>query len=133
MAAFWFGALQALRALRRRLAPPALASLLQRFSACAVWLVPLLGLAGLALAVTLLPDMAALQSPYGRLLCLKAVLFAALLGLAAFNRARLVPALLRGQPGASAALGRTLAAEVLLITAVLITTAVLTGQFAPRE
>jgi putative copper export protein len=133
VAAFWFGALQGLRALRECLAPQALASLLQRFSACAVWVVPLLGLAGLALAVTLLPDMAALQRPYGRLLCLKAALFAALLGLATLNRARLVPALLRGQPGASAALGRTLAAEVFLITAVLIATAVLTGQFAPQE
>jgi putative copper resistance protein D len=133
VAAFWFGAVQALRALRGRFPPPALVPLLQRFSAYAVWLVPLLGGAGIALAVALLPDAAALRRPYGLLLCLKAVLFAALLGLAALNRSRLVPALARGQPCASASLGHTLAAEALLMSAVLIATAVLTGQFAPQE
>jgi putative copper resistance protein D len=61
------------------------------------------------------------------------MLFAALLGLAALNRSRLVPALARGQPCASASLGHTLAAEALLMSAVLIATAVLTGQFAPQE
>lgn len=133
VAAFWFGALQGLRALHGYLSSQALVPLLQRFSAYAVWLVPLLGLAGIGLAVTLLPDAAALRRPYGLLLCLKALLFALLLGLAALNRSRLVPALVRGQPSASAALGRTLAAEVLLMTGVLIATAVLTGQFAPQE
>ncbi len=99
----------------------------------AVWLVPLLGLAGIGLAVALLPGAAALRRPYGLLLCLKALLFAALLGLAALNRARLVPALARGQASAHAELKRTLAAESYLITAVLIATAVLSGQFSPQE
>jgi copper resistance protein D len=133
VAAYWFGAVQALYTLRRVLEPQAFARLLQRFSAYALWLVPLLGLAGIGLAVALLPDAAALRRPYGLLLCLKAALFAVLLGLAALNRARLVPALVRGQPGASTALGHTLAAEVLLITGVLMATALLTGQFAPQE
>jgi putative copper export protein len=133
VAAFWFGALQAFRALSGRLAPQALVPLLQRFSVYAVWLVPLLGAAGIGLAVGLLPDAAALRRPYGLLLCLKALLFAGLLGLAALNRARLVPALARGQATAHAALKRTLAAESYLITAVLIATAVLSGQFSPQE
>ena len=133
VAAFWLGALQAFRALSGRLTLQALVTLLQCFSAYAVWLVPLLGVAGIGLAVTLLPDAAALRRPYGVLLCLKAVLFAALLGLAALNRSRLVPALARGQASALAALQRALAAESYLITVVLIATAVLTGQFSPQE
>ncbi len=133
VAAFWFGGVQALRTLRGCLPSQAFGLLLQRFSACAVWLVPLLGGAGVGLAAALLPDAAALRQPYGLLLCLKVALFTALLGLAALNRSRLVPGLLRGQPRASVWLGRTLAAEVLLMCGAIIATAVLTGQFAPRE
>jgi len=132
VAAFWFGAVLALRVLRGCLSSQALGPLLQRFSAYAVWLVPLLGVAGIGLAVALLPDAAALRRPYGLLLGVKAVLFAALLGLAALNRARLVPALVRGSAGAATALGRTLSAEAVFLGAVLIVTAILTGQFAPE-
>jgi len=129
-AAFWFGALGCLR----RLAPPADAAylkVLDRFSVRALWLVPLLGLAGVLLAATLLPDWGALRRPYGVLLLMKAALFAVLLGLAALNRLRIVPALARGEPAAAATLRVTLTAEYLLVMVVLAVTALMTGAFSP--
>jgi putative copper resistance protein D len=129
-AAFWFGALACLG----RLAPPADAAylkVLERFSVRALWLVPLLGLAGVLLAATLLPDWAALRRPYGVLLLMKAALFAALLGLAGLNRLRIVPALARGEAAAAATLRVTLTAEYLLVMVVLAVTALMTGAFSP--
>jgi putative copper resistance protein D len=129
-AAFWFGALGCLG----RLAPPADAAylrVLDRFSVRALWLVPLLGLAGVLLAATLLPDWGALRRPYGVLLLTKAALFAVLLGLAALNRLRIVPGLARGEPAAAATLRVTLTAEYLLVMVVLAVTALMTGAFSP--
>jgi putative copper export protein len=128
---FWLGALLPLRQLARTTAPEALAAVLRRFSAVAVWLVPLLGVAGLAMAVLLLPGVAALGSPYGLLLGAKALLFATLLGLAALNRQRLTPALARGGHAALPVLRRSLAAEYALIAITLGVTAALTGLYSP--
>jgi copper resistance protein D len=130
-AAFWFGALGCLRRPVLATAGTAYLLLLRRFSARALWLVPLLALAGVLLAATLLPDLAALRRPYGLLLLTKATLFAVLLGLAAFNRQRLVPALSRGAPAAAARLRLTLRAEYLLVMVVLAVTACMTGAFSP--
>jgi putative copper export protein len=130
-AAFWFGALASLR----RLGPPApdaaYLALLHRFSVRALWLVPLLALAGVLLAATLLPDFASLRRPYGVLLLTKAALFCVLLGLAALNRLRIVPALARGQRRAAATLRVTLNAEYALLVLVLAVTALMTGAFSP--
>src|SRR5205823_4919182 len=86
-----------------------------------------------ATAAVLLPDFAALLAPYGLLLGAKLMLFAALMGLAALNRLRLTPALARGEPGALPRLRGSLAAEYVLICAVLTVTAVLTGFFSPAQ
>ena len=128
---FWLGSLWPLRQLTRSLDARALAALLRRFSAIAVVVVPLLGLAGVAMACLLLPGIAALGSAYGLILCAKAVLFAALLALAALNRQRLTPALEQGRPGAVRLLRRTLTAEYLIIVLVLGLTAALTGWYSP--
>jgi len=133
VAAFWFGSLAALRALLAMAPVVPIAPALAQFSRRAVWLVPLLALAGVCLAGVLLPDLAALRRPYGELLCLKALLFALLMGLAALNRLRLVPALERGEPHAPSSLRGTLAAEYFLIVGVLVATAALTGLFSPAE
>jgi putative copper export protein len=130
-AAFWFGALGCLRRPVLAAAGASYVALLQRFSARALWLVPLLALAGVLLAATLLPDWAALGRPYGLLLVMKATLFAVLMALAALNRQRLVPALSLGQPSAAARLRMTLRAEYLLVLAVLAVTACMTGAFSP--
>lgn len=128
---FWLGALWPLRQLAQRMEPPPLAVLLAEFSRTALWLVPLLALAGIAMACLLLPGVAALASPYGGLLCAKALLFAALMGLAALNRLRLTPALAQGSPGAARVLRGSLAAEYVLVAMVLCVTAVLTGHYSP--
>jgi putative copper export protein len=56
---------------------------IERFSATATRLVPVILLAGVAMAVVLLPNVAALGEPYGELLIAKVVGFSLLMGLAA--------------------------------------------------
>jgi copper resistance protein D len=130
-ASFWLGALWPLRQLARRLEPLPLAALLRDFSRLALLLVPLLALAGIAMACLLLPGVAALATPYGLLLCAKGLLFAALMGLAALNRQRLTPALAQGSHIAVRVLRRSLAAEYGLVAVVLCVTAALTGHYSP--
>lgn len=128
---FWLGALWPLRQLAGSMEPGSLAALLRDFSRLALRLVPLLGLAGVAMACLLLPGIAALGTAYGLLLCTKALLFVALLGLAALNRLRFTPALDRGTPGTVQLLRRSLAAEYGLVVLVLCVTAALTGLVSP--
>ena len=129
--AFWFGALWPLRQVAELEPAPRAAAVLHSFSRRAVWLVPLLGLAGLGLAAVLLPDLAALRRPYGQILCLKLLLFAVLLALAARNKLALVPALARADLRALPALRRNLMLEYALVCTVLTATALLTGLFSP--
>ena len=129
--AFWFGALWPLRQVAELEPAPRAAAVLHSFSRRAVWLVPLLGLAGLGLAGVLLPDLAALRRPYGQILCVKVLLFAVLLALAARNKLALVPALARADSRALPALRRNLMLEYALICTVLTATALMTGLFSP--
>jgi putative copper export protein len=131
--AFWFGALWPLRQLTGLEAPAVAARAVAAFSAVAIWLVPVIALAGAGMAVLLLPDVAALGQPYGRLLLGKLGLFALLMGVAALNRLRLAPALARGEAEAPRALRRSLALEYGLICAALAVTAVMTGSFSPDD
>ncbi len=129
--AFWFGSLWPLRQVLALESREQAARVMEAFSSVAVWLVPLIPLAGAGMALELLPDWAALLAPYGLMLILKLALFAGLMGLAAANRLRLTPALARGEPAALARLRRSVAAEYALICAVLAATAVLTGFLSP--
>jgi copper resistance protein D len=131
VAAYWLASLALLRVLLGRRAPGALVPLLRRFSRQAVWLVPLLALAGLVLATQLLPGVGALRQPYGLLLILKGVLFCALLVLAALNRNRLLPRLAQGDATSGSALRGTVAAELVLIATVLVATVLLSDWFSP--
>jgi putative copper export protein len=133
LVAFWFGSLWPLRQLCALEPREAAARVIEAFSTGALGLVPLIPLAGAGMAVLLLPDFAALLAPYGLLLGAKLLLFAALMGLAALNKLRLAPALARGEPGALPRFRRSVAAEYVLICAVLAVTAVLTGLFSPAE
>jgi copper transport protein len=65
-------------------------------------------------------------------LLIKLVLVAGLLGLAALNRLRLTPALVRGDKGAAARLGRSILAETGLVMAILVATATLGTTPPPR-
>ena len=129
---YWYGALVALYAAGRHEPLTTTAALAERFSRSATRLVPAILLAGLAMAVVLMPDLASLGSPYGVLVLTKAVLFAALMGLAALNKWRLAPALRNGDVAALASLRRSVAAERVLIAVILAATAVMTGLFSPE-
>ena len=129
---YWFGALWPLLQLLRQAAPVVAAGLTESFSRVALWLVPLLALAGVTMAALLLPQWGALWRPYGLTLLAKLVLFVALLALAALNRLRLTPALARGVPAAARQLRVSIGLEYLLLCAALAATAALSGYFAPE-
>jgi len=93
--------------------------------------VPLILLAGLIVAALLLPDLASVASPFGRLLLIKMAGFAALMALAAANKWRFAPGIESGDGRAATALRRSLAAEWLIIVAVIGVTTLLTGLFSP--
>jgi putative copper export protein len=130
--AFWFGSLWPLYAASSKEIPQVAASMVARFSAIAVRLVPVIAIAGVAMAVTLLPNVSALLAPYGLLLLVKATGFAVLLGLATLNKWRLGPALASGAMTAAQLFRRSVMAEYGLICVVLIATAVMTGWFSPE-
>lgn len=125
---FWVGILAPLHHLSRR--PEYLqqaAQLGHQFGRSAMILVPALLLAGLLLAWKLVGSLNALiGSGYGQTLALKICLVASLLGLAAGNKLRLVPAMLAGEVTAARHLRRAIEIETALMLFVLVTTATLT-------
>jgi copper resistance protein D len=129
--AFWYGGLLPLYLVSSREAPETAGRVVQRFSAHAVWLVPVLLLAGLGLATALLPDLAALHRPYGELLIAKVVGFGALMPLATLNRWRFGPALLRGGLAAGRRFRYVVATEFTLLAVILCVTAVMTTFYSP--
>jgi copper resistance protein D len=130
--AFWFGALLPLWRICTHDNPAPAAPIVERFSSLAIWLVPAVFVAGLVLAVGLLPDLAALGTPYGWLLIAKISAFAVLMGFAALNKWRLGPALAQGDGAAASRLRRSLVAEYVLIAAVLCVTATMTTFYSPE-
>jgi putative copper export protein len=130
--AFWYGALLPLYLISSLETPQTAGGVVREFSERAIWLVPTLLLAGLALATVLLPNLAALQRPYGELLIAKVVGFCALMPLAALNRSRLGPALERGEPLAARRFRRVVVAEFALLATILCVTAALTTFYSPE-
>jgi putative copper export protein len=128
--AFWFGSLLPLLRVLRIEPRSGAVRILRRYSAIAGWLVPLIVLAGLAMAWILTGDLRVLRQPYGQLLIVKLSGFTLLMILAAANRWRWTPALAAGLP--ATALRRSIAMELALLVAVLATTAVLTSFFSPH-
>jgi len=129
--AFWFGSLWPLRQLTALEARSDAALALGAFSRVAVWLVPVIALAGAAMGALLLPDVAALWAPYGLLLLAKIALFALLMGLAALNKLRLTRELATGAARAPARLRGSIVLEYALMCAALAVTAVMTGSYSP--
>jgi len=128
---YWFGSLWPLAQVSALETRTDATLVLAAFSRAAGWLVPAIALAGIGMALLLLPDPAALRQPYGLLLLAKLLLFALLMGLAALNRLRLLPALARGEALAPARLRRSIALEYALLVVVFAATAVLTESFSP--
>ena len=130
--AFWFGALWPLYFASLQETPARASDIIERFTAVATWLVPVILLAGIVMAVLLLPNVSALSEPYGLLLIAKVVGFAVLMGLAAANKWRFGPALVHGPVQNGLWFRRSVAAEYGLIAAVLTITAVMTSFFSPE-
>jgi putative copper export protein len=131
--AFWFGALVPLVFVSRTESPANAARIVERFSALAGWLVPLILIAGLGMTWVLANgNLTLVHRPYGQLLVAKLALFAALMLFAACNKWRLTPSLSAGEAHAGRSLRRSIVAEYVLISAVLAVTAVLTSLFSPE-
>ena len=130
--AFWLGALAPLHRMAGRADPVRAGVAADEFGRRALWVVLALAMAGGILLVLLTGNpLDAVASPYGRLLAVKLVLFALLLGLAAFNKLRFTPALLAGDTGAAARLRRSIGLEFAVVSAILVTTAILTTIASP--
>lgn len=129
--AFWFGSLWPLHRVARNEELRIVGTVVERFSAIAAWLVPMIFVAGLVLSIALLPSLAALLTPYGTLLLAKITGFALLMVFAALNKWRYGPAIRAGDASATRALGVSVKVEFTLITIVLVTAAFMTSLFAP--
>jgi copper transport protein len=126
--AYWIGALAPLAALLGGANGEA-AMIVRKWSAGAVLAVAALVITGAALALIQVPTWAGLvETAYGRILLAKLAMVAALLGLAAFNRFRLTPAV-AANAGAERALRRSIATE--LVLAVIIFALVAFWRFTP--
>lgn len=127
---FWFGALLPLRRIVEREPVAVARALLTRFSIFAIRAVPLLFVAGVALAAVLLGSWSRLMTPYGYILLLKTGGFALLMLLAALNRWRLTPEL-GTHDAASLNLNRSITGEWIIIAGILAATAAMTALFSP--
>lgn len=115
--ALWIGALVPLAA---ALVGPARAATLRRFSRTIPAAIAALLISGVVLAALELRRLDALWgSPYGRILLVKLALVGILLLLALWNRLRLTPRLVAGADNAVPAMRRSIAAELVLVVAIL--------------
>lgn len=131
-AAFWIGSLWPLLQVAVTRPKPEAGAVLERFGRVAAGVVAALLAAGIALAIVLLDNVAMLwQTRYGAILAAKVAIVLALLGLAALNRQRLVPALTRGAPRTRVPLVRSIRLEIALAVLIVLTTALLTTYSTP--
>ncbi len=133
-AAWWLGSLWLLHHSCQQLEPDSVAALVRRFSTQALYLIAVLALAGVVLLLLLVDlDQQPWLSPYGRIFAVKLGFFLLVLGLASYNRLRLTPYVLAGNRTAIASLRRTVELELVIIGALLATTAILTTYTSPPE
>ena len=126
--ALWIGVLTPLKRLASSSATYASAADVgHRFGVVAMITVPALIIAGGYMGYELVGSLEALISTgYGQALIIKVLLVGLLLGLAAANKLRFIPAVRAGNPAAATHLSKSISVEWLVILAVLGTTAVLT-------
>lgn len=128
-AAFWVGALAPLH---RSAARKDDAALLHRFGTVASGTVALLVIVGVSFAWLMVGSLTGLLgTAYGWTLIVKIGVVTGLLGLAAQNKLRLVPALASGDPSASARLRRSIRLEITAVALILLATATLTSITTP--
>jgi putative copper export protein len=119
VAAFWIGSLPPL-AWAAGSSGPETARLVEDWARVAAVAVPSMLVAGLLLAWTLVGNAADLvSSPYGLALLAKVTFVALLLGMAAYHRFSLTPALAAGRAGAGKRLATSIHAEAVVVFCVL--------------
>jgi putative copper export protein len=131
-AAFWLGALAPLLIVARDTDLRRIAGAAARFGVAAVFVVAALVTAGAALLTMLLGDFTALaNTTYGRCVMVKLALVACMLCMGSFNKLRLTPRLLAGDPSAARSLRASIRVELLLGALILTVTATFTTVGAP--
>jgi copper resistance protein D len=131
-AAFWLGALPALLIIAADADEPQIAAAAARFGKLAVRVVALLIAAGASLLLMLIGSAAQFWgSDYGRMMAVKLLAVAALLGIAAWNKLALTPRLLQGDARAMVKFRRSLLAEMSVGALILLTTAAFTTLTGP--
>jgi putative copper resistance protein D len=130
--AFWIGAFAPLYRVARPSHNHLAGHIAHDFGRKAAWIVGILIIAG-AIALWLLTDnvLTALSTPYGQFFAVKLTLFSAIMGLAAWNKLRLTPALLRQEAAAGKKLRQSIRVEAALVAAILLMTATLTTISGP--
>ncbi|WP_299629135.1 CopD family protein [uncultured Tateyamaria sp.] len=128
-AAFWVGALIPLRHAADK---PDGTAVLHRFGQCASFSVAMLVVVGVILAALMSGSLTALMTTaYGWTLLAKLGVVSGLMGLAALNKWRLVPALASGTPSAAQHLHRSIQVEIFAVVLILLATATLTSVTTP--
>jgi hypothetical protein len=130
--AFWFGSLVPLIVISRVESRQLASQVVAAFTRIASVLVPGLFVFGLALTVSLVDSWTVFGESYGLLLIGKVLGFALLMALASLNKWRYGPAIAHS-PAAAVSFQRAVAAECVLICAVLLVTAVMTTFFSPGQ
>ena len=109
----------------------AVAEMVHRFSAVALWGASLLGMTGIVTSWTHLKPLSALwTTPYGYALIAKLSVVGVVLGLGAWNWKRVGPSL--GREGGAGTIRRTAATELVFAGAVLFLTAILVSVPSPK-
>lgn len=131
-AAFWLGALSPLLIITTGAHAPQIAAAAARFGKLALRVVALLIAAGASLLFMLIGSAAQFwSSDYGRMMIIKLLAVAALLGLAARNKLILTPRLLQGDARAVLEFRRCLLAEMGVGAVILLVTAAFTTLTGP--
>jgi putative copper export protein len=130
LAAWWVGALVTMERACTNAPVEVTAQLVRRFSRWAVIAISALVIAGTIMIVALIERPISF-TPYLQVLAVKIAIAVPVFALATYNKFRLTPRLLSHDPQASRALRRAIQSELVLISAVLATTAVLTTYQSP--
>jgi copper resistance protein D len=131
-AAFWLGALPPLLIIAAGANQPQIAAAAARFGKLALRVVAVLLAAGASVLLMLIGGAAQFwSSDYGRMMAIKLLAVAILLGIAAWNKLVLTPRLLRGDARAVGLFRRSVLAEIGVGAVILLTTAAFTTFTGP--
>lgn len=128
---FWYGSLVPLYLILKAEKQNVSGQIVEQYSKLAFYLVPVIFLAGLVMGAVLMKGLNFFENEYGLLLLLKIALFSILMLVAALNKWKLGPALFSNGINASKNLQRAIMIEFLIISAIVLATAILTGYFSP--